>query len=87
MLGSMDSTPVTFIERSGEDSLATLRTVRRRLEAAGFPCRLLRGRGRDELHLLVVDGAPELAQDETRAANVWRFEDVATADPVATSDT
>ena len=79
MLVPMDPTPLTFIERGDDGARAALRRLRRRLSDDGLACRLLRGRDEPRLHLLVVEGDPVLAPDETRGARVWRFEDAPSA--------
>lgn len=65
--------PVTFVEREGPDADAVLRRLRRRLEGAGTPARLLAARDQPELRLLVVEGEPALRPDEADGARVWRF--------------
>lgn len=66
--------PTTFVERRGPEGRAALAALARRVRAAGARGRLLRSVDEPELHLLVVDGAPPLADAELQDARVWRFE-------------
>lgn len=76
---------VTFVERDGPGAASALAALQARLERAGTASRLLRSHDRADLHLLVVDGATELTDDDVRDARVWRFVDAdaggAVADP------
>jgi hypothetical protein len=78
--------PVTFVERQGPDADAALRRLRRRLEGAGTPARLLAADDQPELRLLVVEGAPALRSDETAGARVWRFREADEVPRVAGGD-
>jgi hypothetical protein len=64
---------VTFVERAGPDAGAALERLRARLAAAGTASRLLASRDEADLHLLVIEGDPPLADEEVAGARVWRF--------------
>ena len=78
-----DASFVTFVELGGPDAGVALERLRARLAAAGTASRLLVSRDEAGLHLLVVDGDPPLAGDETRRARVWRFREAPRTDASA----
>ena len=66
----MHRTEIHFHERAGEDAKATLEQLEATLVRQGARVRLLRSLERDDLWLLIAEGAPLTHQEGTRT---WRF--------------